>query len=187
MFRFGAEVVSIDFERPALHLSDGEHLHDAIFGADGTKSFCRGLLLGHSQTYGPQLSGDVAYRMMIPRGQIEGDEELSILIKGLNISCWMGPSAHVVCYQLKEESMLNVVLVSPDSYPGASADNTSAYRKEVETLFANWDPKLQKLFQLSNSISKTRLRGSHELATWSHVGGKFVLIGDACHTSLPHL
>lgn len=184
-FRFGANVAKIDFEKATIRLLDGEEYgYDVIFGADGSKSICRRLLFGES--HGPQLSGDVAYRIMIPVSEVERDEELSAFVEGFDISCWMGPDSHVVCYRLKEESMFNVVLVGPyDS--SALGDGVLSDRQKMEAHFTNWDPRLQRLLRLAKTVLKRRLQGSHEMASWSHPDGKFALVGGACHTTLPTL
>lgn len=185
VFQFGAIVTSIDFEQAKIRLLDGgECAYDVIFGADGSKSVCRELLLG--KLHGPQLSGDVAYRIMIPASEVKADEELSAFTEGSDISCWMGPDAHAVCYRLKEENMVNVVLVGPYN-SSASGDGACSDRQEMEALFANWDASLQKLFRLAETVLKRRLQGSHEVTSWIHPNGKFALVGDACHTTLPTL
>ena len=184
-FLFGATVSEIDFERTTIQLLNGEiHNFDVIFGADGPKSFSRGLLFGTS--YGPQPSGDLAYRMLIPVSEISKDEGLLRLVEDTAIGCWMGPDSHLVCYPLGKESLLNVVLAGQPSC-SASVDNLEAYEEEVENLLTYWDPQVQKLCRLAETIIRRRLEGSHELASWSHPSGTFALVGDSCHTSLPLL
>ena len=184
-FRFDATVTSIDFERARIRLLNGDgDEYDLILGADGSKSVCRGLLFGHS--HGPQLSGEVAYRVMVPVKAIGEDEDLSVFTEDSDVSCWMGPDAHVVCYRLKEEDMVNVVLVGPNESP-AFTDGAHSEQQEMEAQLANWDPRLQKILRLAKTVLKRRLQGSHEMASWSQPDGKFALVGDACHTSLPTL
>ena len=181
--RFDVTVTRIDFTAPAIWLLGDEVIQpDIIFGADGQKSFCRELLLGHPDP--PQLSGDVAYRIIIPVSEIEKDDELTGLLENFDISCWMGPHAHVVSYQLKK--LYNLVLVGPDA-SSASLDDAKTVKQEIETLFGKWDPQLQRLFRLAQGVLKRRLLSSHEMDTWSHANGTFALVGDACHVSTPHL
>ena len=185
IFRFSATVTMIDFEEAKIRLLDGkEYKYDVIFGADGSKSVCRALLFGDS--HGPQLSGDVAYRIMVPVSEVEKDSELCGFIESPDVSCWMGPDAHVVCYRLQEESTFNIVLVGPYD-PSPSGDSGHSDKQEIEALFADWDHRLHKLFRLAKTVLRRRLQGSHEMTSWSHSGGKFALVGDACHTSLPTL
>lgn len=185
-FHFGSTVSKIDFIKPAIEFSDGANVAcNVIFGADGQKSFCRELFLGHSDP--PQFSGDLAYRITIPVSEVETHPDLASLLESHDISCWMGPGAHVVCYQLK--NALNVVLVAPDNPSPSLSDNNSPHAnlQELEDVFHNWDPRLRKLFKLTKGVLKHRLLSSHEMPTWSHPNGTFALVGDACHVSTPHL
>ena len=183
--QLASRITGIDYERPSIHFMDRVRAdYDAIFGADGSKSFCRSLLFG--DFCGPQLSGDVAYRMTVPVETVASEGTLSTFVEDSGVSCWMGPDAHAVCYQLKESGIVNVVLIGPYN-PSLNDANAQSERQEVRDLLAAWDPRLQKLLELSTSILKRRLQGSHRMESWSHPGGKFVLVGDACHTSLPTL
>ena len=182
--RFGSKVASIDFDRPAIRFVDKQiYEFDVVLAADGINSACRRLLLG--EDISPKLSGDAAWRLAVPITEIESDRDLSVLLQGLDISCWMGPYGHAVCYQLAQSSLLNVVLVGADN-AGPSSDVRPSPRQEAEIFFANWDPRLRKLSQLAN-VLKTPLRDSHKLASWCHSEGKFALVGDACHAALPYL
>ena len=182
--RFGTVVSEFDFEHSSVKLPDGQGIHyDVILGADGQKSFCREAMLGRSDP--PKLSGEVAYRVVIPIEMLEKYEELSKYVASLDISCWMGPNAHLVSYQLKRA--LNLVLIGPDSDTLTRTKNTKSERQEVEELLKSWDSRLRTLFSLSQDVLKRRLMSSHEMTTWSHPNGAFALVGDACHVSTPHL
>ena len=180
--RFDSIVTGIDFTKPSISLSgSGEILHDVIFGADGQKSHCREIFLARPDP--PRLSGDLAYRIVIPLSECKKDEELMDLLGTSDINCWMGPHAHVVLYQLKDA--LNVVMVGPDSDPTSSDGLVDL--QEVTTVFKHWDPRLRRICQLAKGVLRRRLLSSHEMATWSHANGTFALLGDACHVSTPHL
>ena len=43
------------------------------------------------------------------------------------------------------------------------------------------------LLELVQETSKWRLMNSEEMARWGHESGNFVLLGDACHATLPYL
>ena len=182
--QLASRVIGIDFAKASIQFSDTVKAdYDVIFGADGSKSFCRSLLFGDS--CGPLLSGDVAYRITVPVEKVASEETLSPFLGDSSVSCWMGPDAHAVCYNLKESGMVNIVLVGPHK-PSVN-DDTQSERQEVRELFAIWDPRLQKLLELSTTVLKRRLQGSHRMESWSHPDGKFTLVGDACHTFLPTL
>jgi salicylate hydroxylase len=181
--RFDSIITGIDFTKPSLEVSGtGEVLYDVIFGADGQKSYCREIFLGRLDP--PRFSKDLAYRIVIPLSECEGNEELSELLGNFDINCWMGPNAHVVCYQLK--GALNIVMVGPDSH-SAWADGWQVDLQEVDTVFEGWDPRLRMLRQLSKGVLRRHLLSSHEMDTWSHANGTFALLGDACHVATPHL
>lgn len=183
LIQFNSTVARIDFSKPAIELlGHGEVEYDAIFGADGQKSFCRDTLLGYPDP--PQLSGDLAYRIVIPVSEMDHDKELVGLLESFDISCWMGPHAHVVCYQLKE--LFNVVLIAPDS-SSVTLDGAKTDMQEIEAILSDWDAQLRRLFQLAKGVLKRRLWSSLEMTNWSHPNSTFALIGDACHVSTPHL
>jgi len=98
----------------------------------------------------------------------------------------MGPSSHAVCYLLKGGDLYNIVLVCPDNLPEL-VNTAKADLQEMRDYFVNWDPKLRALLDMVQETSKWRLQNSHEMYTWSHDSGKFTLMGDACHATLPYL
>ena len=59
--------------------------------------------------------------------------------------------------------------------------------QEMRAFFAGWDPKLRALLGLVQGTTKWRLLNNEEMESWSHPKGKFALLGDACHASLPYL
>lgn len=75
-FRFGADVVKIDSsdERATVTLADGEELTaDIVVGADGLRGNARTFVLGYVKE--PEGSGDLAYRITIPREKLEHDPD----------------------------------------------------------------------------------------------------------------
>lgn len=97
-----------------------------------------------------------------------------------------GPNSHVVCYLLKGGGLYNIVLACPDDLPEL-VSTQKADLKEMRERFEGWDPRLTLLLSLVQETSKWRLQNSEEMDKWSHEGGKFVLMGDACHATLPYL
>ena len=175
----------IDFETPAVHLKHRPDFPaDLILGADGLKSVCREALLGRPDP--PHLTGDLAYRLLIKASDMEKEPALRELASGSAINIWVGPDAHVVGYFLQEGGLYNMVLSCRDNLPelvnSAKADLT-----EMREAFRGWDPKLGMLLGLVRESTKWRLLNSWEMERWSHPGGKFALLGDACHATLPYL
>lgn len=185
-------VTSIDFDRPAVYIKnrgDGDDdndpfLADLIIGADGLKSICREALLGRPDP--PHLTGDLAYRITVSADKMKAHPLLADLVAVPNINYWMGPDAHVVCYLLKGGNLYNIVVACPDNLPEL-VNQQKADLKEMNDLFATWDPQLRALLALTTDTSKWRLQNSREMASWSHPSGRFTLLGDACHATLPYL
>ena len=59
--------------------------------------------------------------------------------------------------------------------------------QEMRDFFDGWDPKLKTLLGMVQETTKWRLLNSEEMESWSHPSGKFALLGDACHATLPYL
>ncbi|KAI1628978.1 salicylate hydroxylase [Exophiala viscosa] len=179
-------VTGIDFERPAVHVKNRKDpfLCDLIIGADGLKSVCREALLGHPDP--PHLTGDLAYRITVPAEDMKKHPLLADLVAVPNINFWLGPSSHVVCYLLKGGNLYNIVIACPDNLP-KFVNQQKADLEEMHAIFKEWDPKLRALLELCHDTSKWRLQNSREMMSWSHPSGRFTLLGDACHATLPYL
>ena len=182
---FGSAITSLDGVNPSIRLSNGkEHQADIILGADGVSSICRTALMG--QPCAPISTGDMAYRFTVKLDDMRQQDGLRALLEGSPVICWMGPDAHAVCYQLKYEGLCNVVMLCPDTIEEA-APVLKADPQEIKKRFNNWDPVLTKLIDLATEALKWRLQISEPLETWRNPSGRFVLIGDACHSMLPYL
>ena len=130
----------------------------------------------------PHLTGDLAYRIVVKASDMKAHPGLRDLAEKPAINYWLGPSAHVVCYLLRSGDLYNIVLICPDDQ---RTDTAQADLQEMRAIFKKWDPKLQILLGLVQESSRWRLQDSKEMGTW--VRGKFALLGDACHASLPYL
>ena len=109
------------------------------------------------------------------------------LIDAVNNDVWMGPDTFVVGYLLQGGGLYNIVLVHPDQDPTSPNISEKASPEEMRELLEGWDPRLQALLSVVQQTQKWRMLTSREMSEWGHEGGKFVLLGDACHASLPYL
>ena len=183
--QLNSTVTKILFDKPSVLIKDKPEFHaDLIIGADGLKSISRSSLLGHEDP--PHLTGDLAYRITVPASAMKADPLLANLASHPNINYWLGPSAHAVSYLLKGGDLYNIVLIRPDDLP-EMINMAKADLQEMQDFFADWDPKLQALLKLTKETAKWRLQNSREMQTWCHPSGKFALLGDACHATLPYL
>ena len=187
--RLGCAVREIDFEKPCAYIQDVEEAFhaDIIIGADGLRSVCREAMLGRKDP--PHLTGDLAYRITVKTEDMLKHDHLVDLVEHPSMNVWMGPYSHAVCYLLQRkegEGLFNMVLVCPDNLPEL-VNTAKADVKEMRDFFAKWDPKMKTLLSMVQETSKWRLQNSHEMQTWSHESGKFTLMGDACHATLPYV
>ncbi|MCJ1310762.1 hypothetical protein MMC25_004429 [Agyrium rufum] len=183
--RLGCHISNISVWPPAISMQNGEtFLADLVVGADGLHSVCRDALFG--SVYKPRPTGDMAYRIVVKMTDLEKESDLLSLTDGFNINCWMGPDAHLVCYQLKDGGFYNVVVICPDTMPSGQ-DMGRASSEELMSRFQGWDPRLLKLFGLAQPVLKWRLQDSVEMIAWSSPNKKLILLGDACHATLPYL
>lgn len=181
----GSRVTGINFEKAIVHRKDKPDFHgDLILGADGLKSICRESLLGHPDP--PHLTGDLAYRIIIKAKDMLAHPELRSLVERPAINYWMGPHGHVVCYLLQGGGLYNIVLICPDNLP-EMMNTAKADLEEMRAFFENWDPRLKILLGMVQETTKWRLLNSQEMESWSHPSGRFALLGDACHATLPYL
>lgn len=180
-----SKVKTVDFEKPSVLLADGtEFRADLVIGADGLKSACREALLGHADP--PKLTGDLAYRIIVKAEDMLKHKDLVELVENPAINIWIGPDSHVVCYLLKGGGLYNIVMIRPDNLP-EYVNVAVGDIQEMRDSFQDWDPKLKSLLSIVQETSKWRLQNSEEMRTWSHPSGKFTLLGDACHATLPYL
>ncbi|KAI5784768.1 hypothetical protein EDC01DRAFT_663363 [Geopyxis carbonaria] len=182
-----SSVCAIDFDprRPRVTFTNGKSLTaDLVLAADGLKSTSRSLLLGRADP--PHLTGDLAYRITIPAAQMRADPLLRPLTETPEINIWLGPDAHAVCYLLKGGELYNIVACCPDTLPADTAI-AAATAEEALSVFAGWDERLTRLVALGDGFSKWRLQNSRGMKSWRHECGRFALLGDACHATLPYL
>jgi salicylate hydroxylase len=184
-FRLGSKIANINFSKTSIQTRDGDEFHaDFIVGADGMGSICRELLLGRPDP--PRLTGIMAYRIQIDVEDKMQHPELVEFVLEHNLTEWFGPRAHAVGYLMRKEGPYNVVLVTPDNLP-ESVLTAKGDVQEMLNLFKDWDPKLRTILSFVKEVLKWRLVQADEMKQWSHPSGSFILIGDACHATLPNL
>ena len=183
----GSVIESIDFSKPSILLEDKSVLvADLIIGADGERSFCRDALLGHPDP--PHHSGDVVFRTVIPIEKLRGDSELVGLLEPPAVHFWLGSDAHALSYSLKEDGLLNVILIRPD-HPDAQA-TFGPQQVEMDHLrgsIKQWDRSFKKLLDYAQQASQWKLVECTDLPSWIHPESKFTLLGDSAHAMLPYL
>ena len=180
----GCDVVSVDSEKPSATLRNGtEHFADAVIGADGLRSIFREFVLGYKLD--ASESGDMAYRITIPREDIEklDDPFWNDAVVNVAPRVWIGPNCHTILYPVRSGTIWNVVLCCPDILP-PDMPQAVADVQEMREAFREWDPKLQLLLGLVDHCSKWKISQIEEIEKWTR--GCLAVMGDACHSSLPY-
>ncbi|CAI7639463.1 unnamed protein product [Penicillium pancosmium] len=159
---------------------------DLVIGADGVFGKLTEGLLGRSDP--PVKTGDLAYRLLLSTEEMRKDPELAPFVNQPQVNYWLGPDAHAVNYVLRGGDLFNMVLLVPDDIPEDSLASTMEGNvEEMCALFEGWDPRIQKLLKLCQSVQKWRLCIRFGDFDWTHPSGAWVMVGDAVHATLPYL
>ncbi|KAI9926981.1 hypothetical protein AWENTII_010816 [Aspergillus wentii] len=159
---------------------------DLVIGADGVFGKLTESLLGRSDP--PIKTGDLAYRLLLSTEEMLKDPELAPLVTDPQVNYWLGPDAHAVNYVLRGGKLFNMVLLVPDDIPEESLASTiEGNVEEMCALFDGWDPRIEKLLKLCQSVHKWRLCIRFGDYNWTHPSGAWVMLGDAVHATLPYL
>ena len=189
-FKLGANIEEngIDVAAGRIRLASGEEYGgDLILGADGERSLCRDIVLGHQDELHP--TGDEIFRLTLKVSDLNATDSLQELVDNVPINYWMGPDSHVVSYVMSKGDVLNVILTTPEASEGngAAAGVQKCDVAELRAKFRDWDPRFQKLLVLAQDCSKWSLMHSGVNERWAHQEGNLLLIGDSAHAMLPYL
>ncbi|KAB8274950.1 hypothetical protein BDV30DRAFT_225561 [Aspergillus minisclerotigenes] len=179
--------VSDDGATATVIAADGRQWEgDLVIGADGVFGKLTEELLGRSDP--PVKTGDLAYRLLLSTEEMRKDPELAPFVNHPQVNYWLGPDAHAVNYVLRGGDLFNMVLLVPDDIPEDSLASTiEGNVQEMCALFEGWDPRIQKLLKLCQSVQKWRLCIRFGEFDWSHSSGSWIMLGDAVHATLPYL
>ena len=172
--RLGSRVEAVETDGRGLRIA-GE-IVDLVVAADGLRS---GQRAARFSSGAPRYTGHVAWR-----GTVATDR----LPAGLfpDAACvTIGPGRHLVTYPLRAGRLVNFVAVerraawAPEDW--SQSDDQAVLRRA----FYGWNPAVTTLLA---AVEETWLWGLFDhppLPDW--VDGRVVLLGDACHPTLPFL
>ncbi|KAI9831772.1 MAG: hypothetical protein M1819_004669 [Sarea resinae] len=183
-FHLAARVTDLDLSGPTVKVETGSiYAADLVIAADGLWSRCREIFLGESDP--PIPTGDLAYRIVLSLDAIE-EADLRDLVAKPAVHFWIGPGAHAVGYSLRGGEMYNLVLLVPDDLP-ENVSRRPGSVEEMRALFTDWDPLLNRLLNLVQTVDKWKLMHRPTLKSWINEEHNFLMIGDASHPMLPYL
>ncbi|KAI1770476.1 FAD/NAD(P)-binding domain-containing protein [Hypoxylon cercidicola] len=175
-------------ERVLLKFADGTTAEaDAVIGCDGIKSRVRELMLGSDDPASfPHYTHKVAYRALVPM-----DKAISALgeYKARNQHNHVGPNAHLIHYPVANQTMINATafVSDPDEWPDDKVTVVPASRKDLEDVFAGWNPCLTALIRhFPEQLEKWAVFDTCDYPAPFFNKGAVCLAGDAAHASSPH-
>ena len=157
------------------HLESGEVIEgDLLVGADGIHSAIRTQMLGPDR---PDFTGHTAWRAVVPM------ERLGDLAPPPTACVWVGKRRHAVTYRLRGGTLANFVgIVENDAWTSESWTEQGT-KEEVLADFEGWHPIVTNLIEQADTYYRWALFDRQPLQNW--VDGRAVLLGDACHPTLP--
>ncbi|KAI1436080.1 FAD/NAD(P)-binding domain-containing protein [Xylaria sp. CBS 124048] len=164
---------------------------DVLLAADGIKSVVRSeLLQAVNSSAEVEDTGQAAYRIMLPRSDMEKDPEMLELLDSNCALRWIGERRHIVAYSISNKTMYNMSTCQPDTNFAAAPSVTYTTRGDKSAMLRVFDdfcPLVRRMLSLvpEGEVCEWRLRSHKPLTTWTL--GAVALIGDACHPTLPHL
>ena len=153
-----------------------ERTADVVIGADGVWSKLRQSVPGSPS---PHFSGNIAYRFTIT------EDEAPAFLDRTSVSAFLGGSAHLVCYPLKETGSFNMVAITAGNIaPQAwQSEPTAEQRTQLRTRLAGWNAAIVSLLEKHPKLTFWPLFETTSGA-WQD-GRKTILIGDAAHAMMP--
>lgn len=134
-------------------------------------------------------TGDAAYRILIPREKLQHDKRaLALLDQNIGVR-WMGPSAHIMAYPIKNNQVYNMVLLHPQKPDVKYKESwtTKGDKQEMTEYYKDWNELIRSLISCvpEGEINEWALNTHPPLPTW--IENKCALIGDSCHPMLPYV
>ena len=166
-------------DQAVIDTTHGQLETDLVIGADGTHSTIRTKLFGSGFAV---HSGSTAWRAVVKRDSLPNTRQ-----RNLEMGLWVGPGMHLVHYPVGNGSQINIVAVADIGKHCDTNWRSKGNKEELLALYSEWNDDLLNLLQgiSEDRLYRWALYRQNRLPAWSKERG--VLVGDACHTTLPFL
>jgi salicylate hydroxylase len=109
------KVEDINFENASIKISNCPDWiqGDVIIAADGNKSKIRKKMLSlHSKIDKVRETGDAAWKLILSTEQIYSSKDSGLIeaLESLVALRWMGPDGHIMCYPIRNHTLLSTLL-----------------------------------------------------------------------------
>jgi 2-polyprenyl-6-methoxyphenol hydroxylase-like FAD-dependent oxidoreductase len=177
--RMGMRAVGLDAEtdRVRVTFEDGTQARfDAVIGADGVHSAVREIVAGPQE---PRFSGMVAYRGLVPAGDLAGLGIEPVSAK------WWGDDRHLVHYFVSAGRELNFVAPAPSSGWNEESWTSSGRVTDLLADFGAFPRQVREVIARTRTLLRSALYDREPLPRWTY--GRVSMLGDACHPMLPFM
>lgn len=169
--------VAIGFEQATLPIDGGpQRTTKILVAADGLRSLTRQALNIKKK---PDFTGHVAWRTTIESAYLPLYDIPPVA------RVFMGPGRHLVTYPLRDGKLVNVVAVERRDAWVEEGWNYADNPDNLRAAFAGFAPEVQRLLSVAQDCKLWGLFKHPVAENWSQ--SSTVILGDACHPTLPYL
>ena len=177
--RSGSTVTAVEQanEQATVSLATGELLKaDLVIGADAIHSSVRESVFNADQ---PRFTGYIAWRMTVET------ELLGEHVPPPTACVWTGDGRHAVTYRLRGGQLANLVGVVEHDHWSSESWTELGTRKAALEDFQHFSPTVTTIIDKASSHFRWALFERPPMQHWHQE--RVVLLGDACHATLPFL